>query len=196
VPPRFYWKTLEGTNAVPLIYMSMSGNANPLDPANVIGADVDIEAEVLIVGYGKIFSLGDRAAMLAILQTVGRADANLLVDGLGASEKATGFGDPMVEFTVNLIGPPTIRNIPDMLRYEPGFSLDLLVDLGFPIGEYDAESPVNLSQNRWYGRLGAPIVWQLGAWVPGRRTTLEFLPSVWFYGDNDDLGGSRLATDP
>ena len=35
----------------------------------------------------------------------------------------------MVEFTVNVIGPPTIKNIPDVLRYEPGLSLDLLVDL-------------------------------------------------------------------
>jgi len=37
---------------------------------------------------------------------------------------------------------------------------------------------LNLGQNRWYGRVGAPIVWQLGAWVPGRRTPLEFLPAA------------------
>ena len=45
---------------------------------------------------------------------------------------------------------------------------------------------------RWYGRIGAPIVWQLGPWVPGRRTTLEFLPSLWLFGDNRD----RFSTDP
>ena len=31
VPPRFYWKTLSGANAVPLIVTSMSGNTNPFD---------------------------------------------------------------------------------------------------------------------------------------------------------------------
>jgi hypothetical protein len=41
-----------------------------------------------------------------------------------------------------------------------------------------------------------PIIWQLGAWVPGRRTTLEFLPSVWFFGDNTDYVGQTLKTDP
>jgi hypothetical protein len=68
---------------------------------------------------------------------------------------------------------------PDALRFEPGFSLDLLADLAFPIGEYDSSKSVNLGQNRWYGRLGFPIVWQLGPCVPGKRTTLEFLPAVW-----------------
>ena len=91
-------------------------------------------------------------------------------------EDASGFGDPLFEIDLNLIGPEPIRNIPDLIRYEPGFSLDVLADLAFPIGEYDSEEPLNLGQNRWYGRVGAPIVWQLGPWVPGRRTTLEFLP--------------------
>ena len=83
-----------------------------------------------------------------------------------------------------------------MLRYEPGFSLDLLADLALPIGEYDSSQPLNLGQNRWYGRIGMPIVWQLGDWVPGRRTTLEFLPAVWLFGDNTDYVGQTLKTDP
>ena len=36
-----------------------------------------------------------------------------------------------------------------------------------------AVSRLNLGQNRWYGRVGAPMVWQIGPWVPGRRTTFE-----------------------
>ena len=102
----------------------------------------------------------------------------------------------MLEFNINLIGPKAQKNIPDVLRYEPGFSVDLLADLALPIGEYDSSQPLNLGQNRWYGRLGLPIVWQLGPWVPGRRTTLEFLPAVWLFGDNDDYVGQTLKTDP
>ena len=44
--------------------------------------------------------------------------------------------------------------------------------------------------------MGFPIVWQLGPWISNRRTTLEFLPSVWVFGDNDDFLGQRLSTDP
>ena len=83
------------------------------------------------------------------------------------------------------------------MRYEPKLSLDVIVDVAFPVGDYDSDEPLNLGQNRWYGRVGAPIVWQIGPWVPGRRTTLEAVPSVWFFSDNDDyVGGHRLSTDP
>jgi len=55
---------------------------------------------------------------------------------------------------------------------------------------------LNLGQNRWYGRIGTPIVWQLGPWIPDRRTTLEIFPSVWVFGDNDDFVGENLHSDP
>ena len=73
---------------------------------------------------------------------------------------------------------------------------NLLTDLALPIGEYDSSKPLNIGQNRWYGRVGLPVIWQLGDWVPGRRTTLEFLPAVWIFGDNSDYVGQTLKTDP
>jgi hypothetical protein len=134
--------------------------------------------------------------MAAILLPMGRVSGDVTTAGRTFNQSASGFGDPTIEFTINVLGPPAQKNIPDMLRYEPGFSVDLLADLAVPIGEYDSDQPLNVSQNRWYGRVGAPIVWQLGDWVPGRRTTLEFLPAVWFFGENDNYVGQTLKTDP
>ena len=196
VPPRFYWKTLSGGNGVPLIFQSLSGNANPLDPAYVVTADVEFDAEILLAGYARVFTLFDRSASLAALVPMGRVGARSTVESRGSNQEASGFGDPMVEFAINVVGPESMRTIPDVLRYEPGFSIDLIADAVVPVGEYDSDRLVNLGQNRWYGRVGAPIVWQLGSWVPGRRTTLELLPSLWLYGDNDDFRGRTLATDP
>jgi len=192
VPPRFYWKTLQGTNAVPVIAMSVSGNTNPLDPSNFLDPSASVSAEVAIAGYAKMFPVWNKAAMLAVLVPMGRIEGELLA----GREASSGFGDPMVEFNINLIGPPPIMNLPDMLRYEPGFSLDLVVDLTFPLGQYDNTQSLNLGQNRWYGRIGTPIIWQLGPWIPARRTTLEIFPSVWLFGDNDDFVGNTLSSDP
>jgi len=74
--------------------------------------------------------------------------------------------------------------------------VDLLGDLALPIGQYNASQPLNFGQHRWYGRIGAPIVWQLGPWVPGRRTTVELLPTVWLFGTNDNYVGQTLKSDP
>ena len=196
VPARFYWKTLSDANAVPLIVNSVSGNTNPFDPAHTVTPGADFDATLALVGYARTFSLFDRAAMAAILLPMGRISGDVTVAGRTFNQSANGFGDPMLEFDVNVLGPPAQKNIPDALRYEPGFSVDLLADLALPIGDYDDDQPLNIGQNRWYGRLGLPIIWQLGAWVPGRRTTLEFLPAVWLFGDNDDYVGQKLETDP
>jgi hypothetical protein len=198
VPPRFYWKTLQGMNAVPVIAMSVSGNVNPLDPSYILlpSVSASLSADVAIAGYAKMFPVWNKAAMLAVLVPMGRIEGDFIIDGSSSREASSGFGDPMVEFNMNLIGPPPIMNLPDLMRYEPGFSLDLVVDLTFPLGQYDNTQSLNLGQNRWYGRIGTPIVWQLGPWIPASRTTLEIFPSVWLFGDNDDFVGDNLQSDP
>ncbi len=196
VPPRFYWHSLTGGKAVPVIGLSMDGNANPLDPSNHIVADASFDASIALAGFAQTFKISDRAAFLAILVPTGRVSAEVNVADQSTRINANGFGDPMIEFDVNIIGPKAIKNIPDLIRYEPGFSVDLLVDLVLPIGNYDNSKSVNLGQNRWYGRIASPIVWQLGPWIPGQRTTLEFIPSLWLYGDNSDFVGTTLSTDP
>lgn len=196
VPARFYWKSLSGASAVPLIYQSISGNSNPFDPSHAVTPGANIDASLAMGGFAHTFTLADRSAMAAFIVPMGRISADLNAAGRTSSQSSNGFGDPMLEFNINLIGPKAQKNIPDAMRYEPGFSVDLLADLAFPIGEYNSSQPLNLGQNRWYGRIGAPIVWQLGAWVPGRRTTLELLPAVWMFGANNDYVGQTLKTDP
>jgi hypothetical protein len=196
LPARFYWKSLSGAYAVPLIVESMSGNTNPFDPAHTVNAGADVGATLVMAGYVHTFSLADRSALIAVIVPMGRIAGDVNRNGELVRQQTGGFGDPMIEFVVNILGLPAQKTIPDALRYEPGFSIDLLADLAVPIGEYDSSQPLNIGQNRWYGRLGVPIAWQLGPWVPGRRTTLEFLPSVWFFGDNDDYVGQTLETDP
>jgi hypothetical protein len=196
VPPRFYWKTLSGANAVPVIVNSMSGNTNPFDPAHLVSPGANLDATLAIGGYARTFTLLDRAALAAVLLPMGRISGEVAAAAQTVDASARGFGDPMLELDVNLIGPRAQKNLVDVLRYEPGFSLDVIADLALPVGEYDNDQPLNLGQNRWYGRLGFPVVWQLGPWVPGRRTTLELLPAAWFFGTNDDYMGQTLETDP
>ena len=194
--PRFYWKTLAGMYAVPVIGSSMSGNANPLDPSHQVVPESDFNATMAMPGFARVIPLFKRSAMVSIIAPMGRITSNVSSGLLETTQTARGFGDPMVQLGVNVIGPKAIMNIPDMLRYEPGFSVDIIGSLAVPIGEYDNESPLNIGQNRWYGRIGLPIVWQLGSWVPGKQTTLEALPAIWMFGDNKDFVGKKMETKP
>jgi len=196
VPPRFYWKTLSNANAVPVIGESLSGNTNPFDPAHTVNPGANVSATLLLAGYARTFTLFNRSAMVALIAPMGRVSGEVTAAGKSFNQASQGFGDPMIEFDFNVLGPKAQKNIPDILRYEPKFSLDVLTDLAFPIGEYNSSQPLNLGQHRWYGRVGAPVLWQLGRWVPGRRTTIEALPAVWWFGPNNNFVGQTMKTDP
>ena len=136
VPGRFYWKTLSDANAVPVVLQSLSGNTNPFDPAHIVTPGANVDATLAMTGYARTFTLLDRSAMAAIIVPMGRVSGEVTAAGKAFNQSANGFGDPMLEFNYNLIGPKAQQNIPDVLRYEPGFSLDLLADLALPIGNY------------------------------------------------------------
>ena len=194
--PRFYWKGLSGTNAIPVIGFSIGGNSNPLDPAHTVVPGSNFDATMASAGYARIFTLFDRSAMASVLVPMGRISGDVTLNGKAISQTARGFGDPLMQLDLNLIGPKSMKNIPDVIRYEPRFSMDVIGSLALPIGKYDDTSPVNIGQNRWYGRIGAPILIQVGSWVPGKKTTVEFLPAVWFFSDNNDFVGETLHTEP
>jgi len=193
---RFYWKTLMGTNAVPVIVNSMGGNANPYNPALTVIPGSDFKANMAMAGYAKMLPIGDRSGLVSLIVPMGNLTGTASLGGRSYSKTARGYGDPMLMFDVNVVGPKAIMNIPDMLRYKPKFSLDLMSSLAIPIGNYDNTSPINIGQNRWYGRIGAPVVWQIGQWIPGKRTTFEFLPAIWLFGPNNDFLGQKMETAP
>jgi len=193
---RFYWKGFMGTNAIPVIVNSMGGNANPLDPAQTIIPGSNFESTMSMAGYAKMLPIGKRSGLVSVIVPMGRLSGEASLNGVDYSGTARGFGDPQLMLDINVIGPKAIMSIPEMLRYKPGFSVDILGSLAIPIGAYDNTTPINLGQNRWYGRIGAPVVLQIGQWIPGKRTTFEMLPAVWFFTDNNDFMGKTMSTKP
>jgi hypothetical protein len=193
--PRTYWKGLSGTNIVPVIYTTVSGNANPFDPAHTVMADASFDATLAMAGFIKTTALGDRAATVQVLLPMGSATGQGVVGGKTTTQSAGGFGDPMVQFGLNVVGPKAMKSIPDVVRYEPKLSIDVIGSVTMPLGEYNNTQSLNIGQNRWSGRIGAPVVCQIGSWAPERRTTLELLPAVWIFGANNDFMGKTMTNE-
>lgn len=53
--------------------------------------------------------------MAALIVPMGRISGDVTVGGRTFSQSANGYGDPMLEFDINLIGPPAQKNIPDVV---------------------------------------------------------------------------------
>jgi len=195
--PRAYWKSLAGGAGLTFWGIDASGNTNPFDDAQVVDPAADFDANVALLGYHRSLALFDRSATASLLLHVGNLEGEVSGVPISQEESASGYGDPMLQLNLNLIGAPAMTDLAPLARYEPTFTLDILASLALPVGEYDDDSALNLGQNRWYGRIGTPMMWTIGPWVPGKRTTVELLPALWLFGDNDDYQGSQsLETDP
>ncbi len=209
---RAYWKGRAGTNVVSFQYLNMhldASDALQFDPAHYIYPSADIDADIFVANYARHMTLFDRPSIFMVTVVGGSVEADFdtsltppeflppgVVPDTSLSQSASGYADPSVELDVNLLGTPKIKTIFDYMNYEPTWTLDAAVMLGVPLGQYDADKLVNMGLNRFYGRLAFPFKYHFGVFTPGYRSSLEVVPSVWLFAENDDFLGQTLKNDP
>ena len=208
---RAYWKTREGTQGVSFQYLRLDLNADDstqFAPGSYIYPNADIEGSLVIANWVRHMTLFDRPSTFGIGIAGGDIDvkANVKVStpfipvgktaGVAFNQSASGFADPTVSLDVNLFGTPPLKSNVDMLNYEPTLTIDVAGLLGFPIGKYDDEKLVNIGQNRWFGRIALPTKYHFGPRAEGYMTSLEFVPSIWLFAENDDFINQKMENDP
>jgi hypothetical protein len=70
-----------------------------------VTANSNFDATLALTGWAHTFTLADRSAMAAVIVPMGRVSGGATVAGRATGQSASGFGDPMLEFTLNVIGP-------------------------------------------------------------------------------------------
>jgi hypothetical protein len=185
--PRMYWNAPVGTNILQAYYWSASGNSiSPENTQPKVGFDTDINIAVL--GYNRIIDIAGHSAIATAVITGGKVSGSLLGKSLSSSN---GIGDLYLQGVVNIFGAPAL-SAEDFSSYKQDTVLSLLLGVTIPTGAYKNNQALNLGTNRWNMRIGLPFMQTIGDWIPGKITTFEVLPSVWFYGDNDDYTGVGL----
>jgi len=191
--PRMYWNAPVGTNILQAYFWTASGNSiSPENTQPQIDFDTDINIGVL--GYNRIIDIAGHSAIATAVITGGKVSGSVLGKSLTTS---SGLGDLYLQGVVNLFGAPAL-SAEEFATYEQGTVLSLLMGVTVPTGSYESNQALNFGANRWNVRIGLPFMQTLGDWIPGKITTFEVLPSVWFYGDNDDYTalGLNLEQDP
>jgi hypothetical protein len=206
---RAYWKGRDGTQGVSFQYLRLdlqTEDSQQFAPGQYIYANSDIEASIIVANYVQHMTLFNRPSSFSLGIAGGNIDVDVNTKVLsqfvppgksGAfSESSTGFADPSAQLVVNIFGTPPLKANFDLLDYEPTWNLDAAVMLGVPIGEYDDDKLVNLGLNRWFGRIAFPITYNFGVFTRGYMKSLELIPSVWLFAENDDFLGQKMKNDP
>ena len=202
---RAYWKAMDGTNVIAFQYLPFDGDSfgsAAFDPVHYIYPESEFQANLFLLMYARHFTLFNRPASVGAMVLGGNLDIESFENpfddgpGEGFKQSAHGFGDPAVQLTLNLFGAPALQSFYDLSKYEPKAVFDLAVLGSFPIGKYDSEKVVNLGLNRWWTRIAFPFTYHIGPFVPGYRTSIEFIPSVYLFGSNGDFMGRTLDNDP
>jgi hypothetical protein len=208
---RAYWKVREGTTGFSFQYLRLDLDASDslqFAPGQYVYPNADVEGGIYIANYVRHLTLFDRPSSFLVTAIGGSIDADFNAQAsldflppgetpsVAFSQSSTGFADPSAQLVVNLFGAPPLKRNYDLIDYEPTLTVDAAVMLALPIGEYDDDKLVNFGLNRWFGRIAFPVTYYFGAFSPGYRNSLELIPSVWLFGENDDFVGQKLDNDP
>ena len=207
---RAYWNARAGTRVVSFQYLPIGISASgskAFAPGQFIYPNSDIEASIFIGTFAYHTILLKRPSAFAVNVLGGNVGVGVntstspdslppITPGAAFSQSSSGFSDPNMQLVVNLFGTPPLKSTVDLLNYEPTSTLDVAMMLALPIGEYDNDKLVNMGLNRWYGRIALPFKYHFGTFSRGYMSSLELIPSVWFFADNDDFLGQNLQNDP
>ncbi len=180
----------------------------PIDPefnrfVEGVPADADGETEGVEVDLQledtDIEELPDGSAVVR-LDTNGPMDNEDFYENLADSDVvdpvklSSRLGDPVLGAIIGLVGPPPMTP-QEFVAYQPGYGLGALAKITVPVGSYDEDQFVNVGSNRWALQLGTPMAWYFGrSFLDPALTTIELLPSVHFFGDNDDPRGASSTS--
>ena len=188
--PRAYFPPPIDPNVFTVFGMQVSGNS--MLNSGLVNPNLDLDVDLLIAQYTRTMELGGRYVALTLVQPQGRLKSTISLANAPRFEdltKSEGLGDTQILLTTGLYNLPPLT-LDTYASYKPTFAVGGLVRLTLPTGEYEETKSANLGANRYSLQLGAPITFGFGeSFLDPTLTTFDLLPSVTFFGDNDDPFG-------
>jgi hypothetical protein len=188
--PRAYANAPVGVNFAVAGYLHSEGGV-ALDPAVPLD-DADARVDATYVGYVRSLGVAGKSAKLQAILTHAwfSGEATLVSTGDLRTRDVSGFGDPIVRFSVNLMGAPALT-MQEFKGYRQDVIVGVTLQVSAPLGQYDSDRLINIGTNRWSFKPEIGVSKALG------RFTLEGAGAVTFYTDNDDFfGGQHREQDP
>jgi hypothetical protein len=165
VEPRRWSSIPLGINVVGAAYLYTNAQVN-FDPVLEL-TDVSLEANTFAASYVRPFKLANKLARVDVVLPFSIDHWEGLLSGEAASTNRSGFMDPWLRLSVNLIGPPAggPKELKEYYEENP-VSTTFGVSLGvtLPFGQYFDEKLINVGNNRFVFRPQAGVVHRWGLW--------------------------------
>jgi hypothetical protein len=187
IEPRRWAPMPLGTQAIGMGYGYTSGKIyfDPLLQAENVTTDIHGIATV----YIQPFRIGNKLARIDVLLPYANARWDGLLSGEPTTKTRSGFADPRIRFSVNLIGPSAMGP-KEMMEYMKEHPVNTLfgasVAVTFPLGKYDETKLLNIGQNRFVIRPQIGMVHNWGLW------SYELSGSLFIYTNNNKFYNDQV----
>lgn len=178
--PKAFWPAPKGTSIITPLYLNLKSNRIFTNPIFVKGAEFD--TNVYGIMATTIFSIKGKTAAVAGILTGGSTSGGLKGIYEGSS---SGLADFYAMGILNLYGAPSV-DLEGYMKTKYNWIIDLQLGVKAPTGKYDKDKLVNLGTNRWQFKVGFPMM-KFFNWGTAKVTSIEMLPSVSFFTNNNDL---------
>jgi hypothetical protein len=186
--PRTYTNTPVGMNFLIAGYGYATGSVVS-DPSLPL-ENADIDNHELVLGYARSLDMWGMSGKVDMILPYAWSSGSAEFAGEFRERRVDGFGDPRLRLSVNFFGAPAL-SLKDFLTYKQDLLVGASLQVGLPMGQYDADRLLNIGTNRWTFRP------ELGISKAFGPLTLEVAAGVFLYTDNTDfLGGNTRKQDP
>jgi hypothetical protein len=194
--PRAYALVPADTNVTRFMFLSLDGNQS-FEPGTVVqGSELDVNLAALM--YVRSFDLNGNSFAPFMVLSYGEIDGALELGGTpptALTGDQSGLFDLQLGLVYGFLGSPALNSPAEYAAHTPGLQMGVLTKAFLPVGSYDSGRVLNTGGNRYALQLGLPTTLAMGtSFLDPDFSSIEVLPSVTFFGDNDDPTGGAVQS--
>lgn len=149
--------------------------------------DLNARIHMPILAYVRSLNMWGRSGKFDFVLPFALLSGSGKIEGEDETRRRSisGFGDPMVRFTVNLYGAPALP-LKEFMSYRQKTVVGVSFQVSAPLGQYDPSKLGNIGTNRWMFKPEIGISHATGRWI------LEASTAMNFYSTNDNFWGGSI----
>ncbi len=176
--PRIHANLPIGMNFLVAGYVYSEGGVSTDAASPIQNANLKIDSQVL--AYARSLSIFGNSSKFDLILPSACLSGSAEVAGVSRERNVCGLYDPRVRLVTNFYGAPALST-KEFAAYVQDTILGASLQLGAPLGQYDADKLVNIGNNRWLIKPEFGASKKIGAF------TFESSTAISFFTENDQF---------